>query len=91
MGLKKQNYAIEELGITLPEAYCLVTSVRMDRSVMRVVAEIQQTREATSQKEPLERVFVNGPFDITQPSFPQAYALVKQQLGDGWGDDIVTQ
>ncbi len=46
MGLKKTNYTIEEMGITIPTAYAQITNLFIDLSgEAHARFSIQQTRE----------------------------------------------
>lgn len=104
MGLKKTNYTIEELGLTLPEAYAYIRNLYVYGDKGNAEFVIQASRENAINLHPLKTV--NIEFDVNRNESPYvtAYNKAKRvhtiQRGDktitrempfhGWTDDIHT-
>lgn len=103
MGFKKQNYTIEEIGVTLPEAYAYIHNLYVYGDKGNAEFVIQASRENAINLQPLKTVSIE--FDVNRNESPYitAYKLAKSahtiQRGDkiityempfyGWEDDIV--
>ena len=59
MGLRKQNYEIKELGVTLPTAYALIKNLDIDGSSGVAKIVVQQSRDLALTKEALEEVDIH--------------------------------
>lgn len=90
--IKKNNYDISELGITLPTAYAKIGHVSIDeQGTARAIFNIQQSREDVINKNPLERITVSLSIDKTQPIYSQLYLAAKETKFTDWEDDIVEE
>lgn len=91
MGLiKKGNYDIEGLGITIPQAYARLISVSLDcNGNANAVFNIHQNREDTVEKSPLDKVYINTKIDKDLPVYEQIYIAAKEEIFADWEDDIV--
>lgn len=76
MGLKKTNYEVKDLGLTLSTAYAIIHRLEVDGD--KGVAEfyIQNSpREKAFELKPLERVII--PFDVNRNESPFITAYTK--------------
>ena len=75
MGLKKTNHTIEELGLTLPNAYATIRTLNIygDNGTAEFV--VQSTRENCFKLQPLKTVFVE--FDVNRNENPYVTAYNK--------------
>lgn len=90
MGLKKQNYTIQETGITIPNAYAQIftTSIDKDGKAYAVFA-VQQSRDNIGKFAPLETVAITHIVDKEKPLHEQMYLKAKEEIFKDWEDDIV--
>lgn len=90
MGLKTTNYKIDDLGITVPEAYAQITMLSINKNG-HATAEfsIQQSRDDIGAKGALSRQVISGEIDKTSHVYPQMYAMAKEKYFTDWEDDIV--
>ena len=57
MGFIKQNYVVDDLGITLPQAYAQIVRIMTDKNGRaNAMFAIQQTREDISVKENIDTI-----------------------------------
>lgn len=77
MGLKTTNYAIKELGITLPNAYALLKDIKVVNNRGVATFNIQSTRETATELKPIETVAVEFVFDRKENPVETAYKAVK--------------
>ena len=90
MGLKKNNYTIEEMGITIPTAYAQITNLFVDFSgEAHARFAIQQTREDIQAKQDLETKSFNCIINKDLPVHQQVYIKAKETIFTDWEDDIV--
>lgn len=81
MGLKTTNYYVKSLGLTLPEAYALISDLRIMRDNACATFVVQSTRNAAANCKPLETVTVK--FKIKDKSanlFEAAYLQAKKTV-----------
>ena len=104
MGFKKQNYTIEEIGVTLPEAYAYIRSIYVNGEKGNAEFVIQASREKAIALAPLKVVHIEFEVNRNESPYVTAYKLAKSvhtiQRGDktithempfhGWTDDIHT-
>lgn len=90
MGLKKENYTVQETGITIANAYAQIvaTSVDKDGKAYAVFA-IQQSRGNIGKFTPLETVAITHMVDKEKPLHEQMYVKAKEEVFKDWEDDIV--
>ena len=90
MGLKTTNYHIEDIGITVPNAYAQVThiNVNLDGTATAMV-QIQQTREDIGIKAPLSTEMLRCNINKDLPLYTQVYEAAKLNTFKDWEDDIV--
>lgn len=77
MGLKKSNYTVKELGITVNEAYAIIhaLSVRGNRGSAEFY--IQGSRENAFNLKPLERKFLDFTVNRNENPYTTAYTVAK--------------
>ena len=77
MGLKKSNYEIKELGMTLPEAYALVKDleIRGTQAVAKIV--VQQSRNFAMSKSPIASATVRFAVNRNENPYETAYKVAK--------------
>lgn len=83
MGLKKQNYKCEKLGITLPEAYAYITDFKLKetagKTYGRAIFAVQTSREACVNKAPIEEVVLESiELDRSKNVLKQVYDKMKE-------------
>ena len=93
MGLiKKDNYNVEELGITIPQAYARLISISLDcNGNANAIFNIHQNREDTVKKSPLDKAYINTKIDKDLPVYEQIYIAAKEEIFADWEDDIVEE
>ena len=90
MGLKKSNYDIKSLGLTISNAYAQVVSISVDlNGEVNAMFEIQQSRDDISVKKSLERKIFSCKIDKDLPIHEQVYTQAKASIFADWEDDIV--
>lgn len=77
MGLKTTNYEVKKLGITLPTAYAIIRNMEIHGKKGKAEFIIQSTRETTSNKQPLERFYVDFTVNRNENPFVTAYNVAK--------------
>ena len=90
MGFIRTNYEIEDMGITLPEAYAQIThvSINIDGNA-NVMFAIQQNRENIAKKENIDNITYRCEIDKNLPIYKQIYEKAKVDIFADWEDDIV--
>lgn len=90
MGLKKQNYTIEEIGVTLPEAYAYIRNLYVYGDKGNAEFVIQASRENAIKLNPLKTV--NIEFDVNRNESPYvtAYNKAKSVKTIQMGDKTIT-
>jgi hypothetical protein len=79
MGLKRKNYEVKNLGITLPEAYAIVKNVSVTRHNGYADIVIQSSRENAINLAPLETVKIKFRANVEENPFVLAYAKAKEK------------
>lgn len=81
MGLKTNNYVSKSTGVTLYQAYAVLTNliVETDNRV-RAIFAIQSSREATKQYKALDKVEINFVWDRKTDPAKMAYEIAKTQV-----------
>lgn len=91
MGFIKKNYVNERMGIELPEAYARICDISVDGgNNAQAIFIIQQSREATYDKQPIEGVVFNMCIDRSKSVYEQIYSAAKESIFSDWEDDIPT-
>lgn len=80
MGLKKTNYEIKSLGITLPEAYAIVKNLTINGESARADFAVQTSRESASNLKPLEIKTLHFKVDRNTNPYETAYIESKKQV-----------
>lgn len=77
MGLKKTNFEIEQLGITLPEAYAMVKDIeiRGSQAVAKIV--VQQSRDFAIEKKPIVEANIRFAVNRNENPYETAYKIAK--------------
>ena len=92
MGFIKKNYVNERMGIELPEAYARICDISVDGgNNAQAIFIIQQSREATYAKQPIEGVVFNMRIDRSKSVYEQMYSAAKESIFSDWEDDIPTE
>ena len=90
MGLKIDNYHVNDINVTLPTAYAQITHLSVNvNGVATAMFAIQQTRGLIATNEAIETKHIRCSVDKEQPIFAQVYTKAKETLFEGWQDDIV--
>lgn len=93
MGLKTTNYEVKSLGITVPTAYAIIRDMEIKGSKGKAELVIQASREAASEKQPLEKIYVNFSVNRNENPYVTAYNAAKGEAAEGalqgWVDDII--
>lgn len=90
MGLKTHNYHVDYINVTLPAAYAQLTHVSIDfNGYASAIFAIQQNREMILTNDAIEEKHIECLIDKEQPIYGQLYTKAKEELFDGWEDDIV--
>lgn len=105
MGLKKTNYEVKDYGVTLPQAYAVITGMTIHDGEGRAEFSIQATRDSAFNLLSYEKRIVDFKYtDRTQNPYVVAYHAAKEtRVGNefgvekeykmpfwDWEDDIVT-
>ena len=80
MGLKKTNYKIESLGITLPEAYAIIKNLTINGESARADFVVQANRETANNLKPLEVKTLHFTVDRNTNPYQTAYVESKKQV-----------
>ena len=80
MGLKKTNYKIESLGITLPQAYAIIKDITINGESARADFVVQASRETANTLNPLEIKTLYFKVDRNTNPYQTAYIESKKQV-----------
>ena len=80
MGLKKTNYKIESLGITLPQAYAIIKDLVINGESARADFVIQASRENARNLKPLEIKTLHFKVDRNTNPYETAYIESKKPI-----------
>ena len=90
MGFIKQNYVVDDLGITLPQAYAQIVRIMTDKNGRaNAMFAIQQTREDISVKENIDTISFRCVIDKDLPTYRQFHEKAKAEIFTDWEDAIV--
>lgn len=90
MGLKTNNYSVDNINLTLPTAYAQITHLSVDlNGNASAIFSIQQNRDMISTSEAIETKHIRCSIDKEQPIHAQVYTMAKESIFEGWEDDIV--
>ena len=78
MGLKWSNFRIEELNLTLPEAYAVVKNLTVNGDRGTAIIAIQQSRELALNKKAFIEVPVKFTVDRNENPYETAYKIAKR-------------
>lgn len=91
MGFIKKNYVNERMGLAFDEAYARICDISVDgENNAQAIFIIQQSREATYDKQPIEGVVFNMCIDRSKSVYEQLYSAAKESIFSDWEDDIPT-
>ena len=79
MGLKKQNYESNKLGLTLPNAYAVVYSLKINGNCGYANIRVQTTRERALTMPPIEEYDVSFRVNRAENPLTTAYNTIKGQ------------
>ena len=92
MGLKTTNYKVEELGITLAEAYAQLEHMSVDLEGESNALFKIQTSRSSMDKPAIDTKYFSCTINKDEPIYEQVYTKAKEDgLFDGWEDDIITE
>ena len=91
MGLKKKNYEVEKIGITLPLAYAQVREISIYENECNATIFVHKNRETVERFAPIETKTLCFKFDRSENLLEQIYAKAKGSYFADWEDDIVTE
>lgn len=86
MGLIKRN-GYDVKGVALNQAYAKINRLYVERE-NNVVAYFGISNNRDNTSEPLEEISFECKFDKSQNVFEQVYIKAKEELFQGWEDDI---
>lgn len=91
MGLiKRDGYNVK--GIELPEAYAKINRLYIERgNLARTYFGVSNSRENINEGNSLVELEFSCYVDKNQPIYEQVYVLAKENLFQGWEDDIVVE
>lgn len=91
MGFKTKNYKIEELNITIDNAYARISTLTIVDHKAYATFNIQQDRESTESLPSLELVTFSCVINKNLPVHEQVYNKAKESLFTNWEDDIIVE
>lgn len=77
MGLKKTNYEITELGMTLPIAYAMVKDIEIRGEHALATIAVQQSRDFALTKKPIATAAIRFKVNRNENPYETAYKLAK--------------
>ena len=81
MGFIKQDYVVDDFGITLPQAYAQIVSILTDKNGRaNAMFAIQQTRADISKKENIDTIPFRCVIDKDLPTYKQVYEKAKAEI-----------
>lgn len=91
MGLKTTNYTIEEIGLTLPEAYAVIRTLNIYGGKGSAEFVIQASREKAMKLDAIRTIFIEFDVNRNESPFVTAYNLAKSVLTNKKGNHTYTQ
>ena len=91
MGLKKKNYEVEKIGITLPLAYAQVREISIYENECNATIFVHKDRESIEKFAPIETKTLCFKFERSKNLLEQIYDKAKESYFGNWEDDIVTE
>ena len=79
MGLKKDYYYFEDLGVPMQPAYAILKDLVLNGNNARAIFIIQSSRETTKSLKPIDKVEVNFEWDRKSDLAKMAYETAKTQ------------
>lgn len=81
MGLKTTSYISKSLGVTLPTAYAVLSTLIVEKdNRVRAIFSIQNTRENTQVLAPIDKVEVNFVWDRKTDLAKMAYETARNEV-----------
>lgn len=81
MGLKTNNYVSKTLGVTLPTAYAVLSTLIVEKdNRVRAIFSIQNTRENTQVLASIDKVEINFIWDRLSNPVEKAYELARTEI-----------
>ena len=80
MGLKKTNYIVNKLGITLPEAYAYVKELSINGDSGTALIVVQTTRERCKTLAPIEAHYIPFKVDREENPYKTVYETSKARV-----------
>lgn len=91
MGLKRKNHTIEEIGLTLDEAYAFIRNMNIYGDKGNAEFVIQQSRENAINLAPLKTVYIEFDVNRNESPYVTAYNLAKSEQTKQRGRHTVTE
>ena len=91
MGLKTKNYTIEEIGLTLPEAYAVIRNLNVYGENGNADFAIQASREKAIALAPLKTVHLEFTVNRNESPYVTAYNHAKSLLTERRGMHTITR
>ena len=90
MGLKTTDYYVKKLGITLPEAYALISKLEIKGNKAYATFSIQSSRATALSHKPLDTVMISfDVFDKSANLYEMAYVEAKKsKMISTWNAEI---
>ena len=77
MGLKKSNFEITQLGITLPEAYAMVKDIEIHGEQAVAKIAVQQSRDFAVNKKPIVEATIRFKVNRNENPYETVYKIAK--------------
>lgn len=90
MGFKRTNYKIEEIGLTIPEAYAVIKNINIYGEKGTAEFAIQTSRENAIKLAPLKTVYIDFKANRNESPYVTAYNLAKSLQTEKRGAHTVT-
>lgn len=79
MGLKKENYEVKNMGVTLPQAYAVIRKLNINGNYGMAELAVQANRELAFDKDPYETVNISFEVNRNENPYKTAYAKAKEK------------
>lgn len=79
MGLKRSNYEVKNMGVTLPQAYAVIRKLNINDDYGTAELAVQANRELAFDKDPYETVNIFFKVNRNENPYKTAYAKAKEK------------
>lgn len=78
MGLKKENYEVKNMGVTLPQAYAVIRKLNINGNYGTAELAVHANRELALTKTPYEMKNITFQVNRNESPYKTAYAKAKE-------------